>query len=127
MSTTPLAPMTPRVHLEIFLDEKDDQLLERILYHVLEEGDRAEQKHGKPTPNPLRCTNIVCEEAGEACEAALKLTAIDSVEREGQSQMHWLAELRAEWIQVASSAIRRIRTIDSGEMTQWLLDNPNQS
>ena len=119
--------ITPRADLEMALDSKNDLLLEKILFDVLEEGDRAIEKHGKPTGNPLRCAGIVCEEAGEAMEAALMITAINPKEREGRSQMDWLCDLRAELIQTASSAILRIRTIDSGEMTQWIIDHSQQT
>lgn len=99
----------------------------KILNDILRENDRAHQIHGTPSANPLRCACIVGEEAGEVMEAALMLTAINPKERRGQTQISWLAEMRKELVETASSAIRRIQLIDSGEMAQWIIDNPTQS
>jgi hypothetical protein len=123
-------PDNPRVELECWLDSmsNDDEMRHcRVILDILKEGERASEIHGTPSANPLRCAGIVVEEAGEAMEAALMLTAINPAERRGRTQMHWLAEMRKELIETASSALRRVFVIDSGEMTQWIIDNPTQS
>lgn len=98
-----------------------------LLKEILLENARAHILHGKPSANPLRSACIVGEEAGEVMRAALMVTAINPLERKGGSREFWLTEMRKELIETASSAIRRIQIIDSGEMNQWITCNQNQS
>ena len=99
----------------------------QILKDILLENGRAQIIHGKPSASPLRSACIVGEEAGEVMRAALMVTAINPQERKGGSIEFWLEEMRRELVETASSAIRRIQLIDSGEMAQWLNAHPTQS
>lgn len=100
---------------------REEMMLERIIADVIAEGRRAQKKHGTPMPNPLRGSTILMEEAGEAAEAALKLTSRDEAEREGQTDEFWLKHLRKELIECASVAIRQIVNIDTGRTLPWVV------
>lgn len=114
----------PTELLELLQDS--NPVMVRILIDVLMEGERAQVKHGTPSPNPLRGTTILGEEYGEACEAALKMTSLNPTEKENQTDFFWLHHLRSEYVQVASVALRQILNIDTGRTTEWLLNNQPQ-
>lgn len=107
----------------IILDRPGGRELSQILHDVLDEGDRAEEIHGPPSPNPLRGITIETEELGEAAEQALKLTSINPTEHCNQPVRDRLLLLREEWIQIASVAIRQVQNIDSGRTLEWVTKN----
>jgi len=111
----------------VTIEGQDSPLLANILYDVLVEGEKAQEKHGTPSPNPLRGITILTEEVGEAAEAALKATSLNEKEKEdehgvAQPMGYWLVRLRAELVQTASVSIRQIQNIDNGRMHKCLKD-----